>query len=87
VLSGHLMANTVSETDTSRATAPATPELLALYRRAFATYRARALWNIREFSAPSSEDVLAIARPLRTEGDMEARRLAEQIEQVARAAV
>ncbi len=59
--------------------------LLALYRRAFAEYRAQALWNIRQFDDPTVGQVLAITRQLRTEGDMRARRLAEEIEQAARA--
>jgi hypothetical protein len=59
--------------------------VIGLYRRAFAELGARALWNIREFDDPTVDQVLAITRQLRTEGDMEARRLAEQIEQVARA--
>lgn len=35
--------------------------------------------------APTQEDALVIARALRIEGDREARRLAEQIEQACRA--
>ena len=44
------------------------------------------MWNIREVEAeqPTLEEVLAITRQLRTEGDMNARRLAEQIEQAVR---
>ena len=60
-------------------------ELAALYRRAFADYRARALWNLRQFEAPTVEQALSVARHLRIEGDMSARRLAEQIEKAARA--
>ena len=59
--------------------------LVALYRQAFAEFGSRALWNIREFENPRIEDVLAIARPLRIEGNMDARRLAEKIERLARA--
>ena len=61
--------------------------LVALYRRAFSEYGARALWNVRAFENPTAEDALVIARKLRVEGDREARRLAEQIEQACRAAV
>ena len=61
------------------------PELLALYRQAFAEFGSRALWNIREIETPRIEDVLSIARPLRIEGNMDARRLAEKIERLARA--
>ena len=60
-------------------------DVVGLYRRAFAEFRSRALWNIREFEEPTVDQVLAITRQLRTEGDMSARRLAERIEEVARA--
>jgi hypothetical protein len=58
-------------------------ELIGLYRRAFAEFGGRALWNVKEFENPTVEQVLAITRQLRTEGDMNARRLAERIERVA----
>jgi hypothetical protein len=64
---------------------PTREEIVGLYRRAFAEFGARALWNIKEFDDPTVEQVLAITRQLRTEGDMSARRLAERIEQAARA--
>lgn len=71
-------------TDRSTPTDPATPVIVALYRRAFAEFGGRARWSIREVEAdPTLEEVLAITRQLRTEGDMNARRLAEQIEQAA----
>ena len=60
-------------------------DVVGLYRRAFAEFRSRALWNIGEFEEPTVEQVLAITRQLRTEGNMNARRLAEQIEEAARA--
>jgi hypothetical protein len=59
----------------------------ALYHRAFADYRVRALWNLRELEHPTPEQALAIAWSLRVEGDLNARRLAEQIEQACRATV
>jgi hypothetical protein len=65
----------------------ALPEFVTLYRRAFADYGARALWNMRVFETPTQEDALVVARALRIEGDMQARSLAEQIERVCRAAV
>ena len=65
---------------------PTREEIVGLYRRAFAEFGTRALWNIREFEDPTAEEVLAITRQLRTEGDMAARRLAEQIEEAARRA-
>jgi hypothetical protein len=64
-----------------------TEDLLALYRRAFEEFGARALWNVRELESPSPEDALAITCSLRIEGDLKARRLAEQIEKAYRAAV
>jgi hypothetical protein len=64
--------------------APTNEEILSLYRRAFALFGTRALWNIREVEGPTVEQVLAITRQLRT-GDMNARRLAERIEEAARA--
>jgi hypothetical protein len=62
-------------------------ELLSLYKRAFAEYGARALWNKRVLESPTPDDALVIARALRIEGDLSARLLAEQIERVCRAAV
>ncbi|MFH1138835.1 MAG: hypothetical protein V1816_22385 [Pseudomonadota bacterium] len=55
-------------------------DLLSLYRRAFREHGCRALWNVRELQNPSPQDVLAITRSLRVEGNLKARRLAEQIE-------
>ena len=64
----------------------ATHHVVGLNRRAFAEFGGRALWNIRQVEAvPTLDEVLAITRQLRTEGDMNARRLAEQIEQATRA--
>jgi len=63
------------------------PDFVTLYRRAFAEYGALALWNMRSFDAPTPEDALVVARALRIEGKLGARRLAEQIEQVCRAAI
>ena len=62
-------------------------DLAALYRRAFAEYGAQALWNKRSLDSPTPEDALVVARALRIEGDREARRLAEQIEQACRTAL
>lgn len=59
--------------------------LAVLYRRAFAEYRAQALWNLKQFDDPTVEQALSVARHLRVEGDMRARLLAEQIEKAARA--
>jgi hypothetical protein len=54
--------------------------IAALYRRAFEEYGAAALWNRRRLDAPTPADALVIARALRVEGDLGARRLAEEIE-------
>jgi hypothetical protein len=59
----------------------------SLYHRAFAEYRIHALWNKRELEDPTPEDALVVARALRIEGNRQARRLAEQIEQACRASV
>lgn len=66
---------------------PAQPDFAALYHHAFRDYRVRALWNLREVEQPTPEDALVITRSLRIEGDLNARRLAEQIEQACRAAL
>jgi len=60
---------------------------VSLYRRAFTEFGTMALWNMRCFEAPTSGDALVIARALRIEGNLKARRLAEQIERTCRAAV
>jgi hypothetical protein len=60
-------------------------DLASLYRRAFAEYGPRALWNKRMLEQPDSEDALVVARALRIEGDLNARKLAEQIEKACRA--
>jgi hypothetical protein len=64
-----------------------TEDFVVFYRRAFKIYGCRALWNVRELETPSLEDALAITRSLRVEGDLNARRLAEQIEKACHAAV
>jgi len=61
-------------------------DYVSLYREAFAKYRAHALWYMRAFEEPTPDDALAVARALRVEGDLPARRLAEQIEQACHAA-
>jgi hypothetical protein len=62
-------------------------DFASLYRRAFAEYGTRALWNKRRFEEPTPEDALVVARALRIEGDRDARHLAEQIELACRASV
>ena len=61
-------------------------DYVSLYKRAFSEYRAHALWYIRSLDEPTPEDAIAVARALRTEGDLVARRLAEEIEQACHAA-
>ena len=63
------------------------PEFAALYRRAFEEFGASALWSSRAVPDPTPADALAITYSLRVEGDLQARRLAEQIEQACRAAL
>jgi hypothetical protein len=65
----------------------AKPEDFAiLYLRAFQEFGASALWSSRPVPNPTPADALAITHSLRVEGDLKARRLAEQIEQACRAA-
>ena len=69
------------------AESPQRDDFASLYRCAFAAYGTHALWNKRALENPTKDDALVIARALRIEGDCEARRLAEQIEQACRAAI
>jgi hypothetical protein len=62
-------------------------DYVALYRCAFQQFGTFALWNKRLLDNPEPEDALVVARALRIEGNLEARRLAERIEQACRAAV
>jgi hypothetical protein len=62
-------------------------EYVDLYRRAFEKFGARALWSRVPVADPTPADALAIAHGLRVEGDLEARKLAEQIESACRAAL
>ncbi|MBF0336627.1 MAG: hypothetical protein HQL05_02225 [Nitrospirae bacterium] len=62
-------------------------DIEVLYRRAFKEYGAVALWSSCPVPNPTREDALAITRSLRVEGDLAARRLAEQIEEACSAAV
>ena len=65
---------------------PQSDDFASLYRCAFKEYGASALWSSRPMPNPTPEDALAITWSLRVEGDMNARRLAEQIEKACRAA-
>lgn len=59
-------------------------QIKRLYRRAFAEYQAVALWNLKEREDPTADSALVVARALRKEGDISARRLAAQIEELCR---
>ncbi len=61
-------------------------DFAALYQRAFKDFGASALWSSRPVPNPTPEDALAITGSLRLEGDLRARRLAEQIEKACRRA-
>jgi hypothetical protein len=63
------------------------PDFVILYRRAFEEFGAAALWSSKPVPDPTPADALAITYSLRVEGDLQARRLAEQIEQACRAAL
>ena len=65
---------------------PPSEDVGSLYRRAFAEYGPRALWNMRPVDDPTVADALAITKALRTYGGMDGRRLAESIERLCRAA-
>jgi hypothetical protein len=62
-------------------------DYVILYRRAFEKFGTRALWSSVPVPNPTRADALAITHSLRVEGDREARRLAEQIEQACCAAL
>jgi hypothetical protein len=55
---------------------PDCEDFTALYRRAFAQYGTKALWNMRPVEDPSVLDALAITRALRMRVGMAGRRLA-----------
>lgn len=71
-----------SEPQSSHA-ANADQDWQALYRRAFAEFGSRALWNMRQLDKPTPRDALALARQLRIEGNLQARALAERLEKSA----
>jgi hypothetical protein len=62
------------------------PDFVILYRRAFEEFGAAALWSSKHVADPTPADALAITYSLRVEGDLQARRFAEEIEQACRAA-
>jgi hypothetical protein len=66
---------------------PAPEPVVQLYRRAFAEFGALALWSSRPVERPTVAHALSITEPLRVEGNLASRRLAEQIEPACRAVV
>jgi len=60
---------------------------VTLYRRAFEEFGASTSWSSRPVPGPTPADALAITRSLRVEGNLHARRLAEELDQACRAAV
>jgi len=62
-------------------------DFVNLYRRAFEEFGASALWSSKSVPNPTPADAVAITHSLRVEGNLEARRLAEQIERLCRAAI
>ncbi len=74
-----------SGTMSDQTTEPA--DFVSLYRRAFEEFGRSALWSSRPLPDPTPADALAITASLRVEGDLKARRLAEQIERACRAAI
>ena len=66
---------------------PQPADFVSLYRRAFEEFGASALWSSKAVPDPTPSDALAITYTLRVEGDLQARRLAEQIEQACLAAL
>ena len=60
-------------------------DFVAIYCRAFEEFGIAALWSSKPVPDPTPADALAIAYSLRVEGNLQARRLAEQIEQACRA--
>lgn len=68
-------------------TAAVQSDYVTLYERAFKEFGVMALWSSRPVPHPTPADALAITHSLRVEGNLEARRLAEQIEQACHAAL
>ena len=66
---------------------PAPSEVARLYRQAFSEFGIMALWSTRELPQPTMAAALAITESLRVEGNLAARRLAERIEALCRAAL
>jgi hypothetical protein len=66
---------------TTMSTQSLQPEFVRLYEQAFEKFGAMTLWSSRPVANPTPADALAITHSLRVEGNLDARRLPEQIEQ------
>ena len=66
--------------------AAASGDYARLYRQAFEKFGISALWSSRPVPNPTPADALAITHSLRVEGNLRARRLAEEIGHACRAA-
>jgi hypothetical protein len=66
---------------------PAPEAVAALYRQAFLEFGSQALWSSQPSPHPTLASVLAITESLRVEGNRDARRLAERLEEACRAAL
>ena len=64
---------------------PVPSNFASLYRQAFEKFGPTALWSSKPVPNPTPADALAITQSLRVEGNLQARLLAEQIEQACRA--
>jgi hypothetical protein len=62
-------------------------DFVSLCHRAFAEFGVSTFWSSKPLPDPTPADALAITHSLRVEGDLNARRLAEQIERACRAAI
>lgn len=60
--------------------------LIQAYDEAWGRFEARCLWNVRRVTSPTPDEALHVAGCLRGNGDMEARRLAAHLEDLAHAA-
>jgi hypothetical protein len=78
---------TLKENNTMSGELTQPADFVSLYRRAFEQFGVSALWSSKPVPDPTPADALAITHSLRVEGDLQARRLAEQIEQACRAAI
>ena len=86
LVSADLVSNDLVSNDmTTDSHAKTTDDFPSLYRRAFEEFGHSALWSSRPVANPTPADALAITQSLRVEGNLQARRLAEQIERACRA--